>query len=527
MRLSPHYPLSANPDSFAAVGAASDSVNIPRRGNADLLEMHGITKRFGATVALRGVDFAARQGEVHALLGQNGSGKSTLMKVAYGEVRPDEGEIFVDGSVRRFKTPREALRVGIAAVAQELPLALDVSVAENVLAGRLPTRGGFIDWQRANETTASLLMSLRCAIDPRTPTRALPPHDRQMVAIAHALNVGARILIFDEPTSSLDVDQVDRFFDVMHGMKERGIAVILITQRLAEVHAAADRVTALRDGREVASCGVGEVTPRALAMLVAGETPQVVRPKARPGTKPLLEVRGLNAAGLRDATLTVRSGEILGVSGLVGSGRSALFRAVFGAIPFEAEAVVLDGVAVRVRSPSHAVSLGLALVTGDRAHEGLARLLDVEDNLLMVRRRRLSIRKIDRRSDRILAASLVRDLGVRAAGLNVPVSSLSGGNQQKVVLGKWLARTPRLLLLDEPTRGIDVAAKADFHAAVAGLAAKGVGVVIGSLDDQELLDTCSRIIVMRHGRIVAELDAARTNEQELLALSSGVEAVGN
>ncbi len=489
------------------------------------LEMRGIVKRYGATIALAGVDFTARAGEVHALLGQNGSGKSTLMKIAYGEVRADAGEVRIGGESRRFRSPREAIAAGVAAVAQELPLASPLTVTENVLAGRLPTRRGRIRWAEAYESTASLLADLGSGINPRTLVRDLAPNDRQLIAIAHALSVGARILIFDEPTSSLSIAHVHRLFEVMRRLKEQGLAVVFITQRLAEIPLAGDTVTVLRDGHVVASERAADLSSRELATLVAGQTVHAHAPRPRVEEAPLLAVAGLTVGStLRDVTFGVRKGEIVGVSGLVGCGRSELFRTLFGVLRPLVGTISVLGQRVDVRSPSHAVHLGIALVTGDRTNEGLAPHLSVQDNLLMVRRRRLSLRMINRRSERSLAIALVSDLHVRAAALNAPITSLSGGNQQKVVLGKWLAEKPRLLLLDEPTRGVDIAAKAEFHAVVERLAAEeGVGVLIGSLDDQELIETCHRILVMHRGKIVAEVDAASATERQLLALASGVE----
>jgi ABC-type sugar transport system ATPase subunit len=490
-----------------------------------VLTLRAVRKAYGRTTALDGVDFDIRPGEIHALLGQNGSGKSTLMKVAYGEAQPDSGELSLDGSSVRFRTPHDALRHGIAAVAQEVPAALDMTVAENVLMGDLPMRGPLVDWRGAYRRASEILASLGSAIDPRATVRSLLPHERQTVAIAHALARHSKVIILDEPTSSLSVAQAERLFEVMRQLRRRGVGLVFITQRLKEIASVADRVTVLRDGRKVGERGGGESLMDGLEELMTGRTfDSVVHSRVRSDASALLQVSRLaDDTVLRGVDLTVSEGEIVGVAGLIGCGRSQLFRALFGAAPFSSGEIIFNGRQLRDLTPRKAIRKRIAFVTGDRRGEGLLFDQSVQENLMLVRRRSMSLRPLRFEAERELAERLVRDLRIRASSLGAPVRSLSGGNQQKVVLGKWLAAEPRLLILDEPTRGVDVAAKADFYGTITSLAGQGLGVLVGSLDTQELLDVCHRILVMYRGAVVADLDAATTNEGDVIRLASGLE----
>jgi ABC-type sugar transport system ATPase subunit len=490
-----------------------------------VLTLRAIRKAFGRTIALDGVDFDIRPGEIHALLGQNGSGKSTLMKIAYGELQPDSGKLSLDGSPVQLRTPHDALQQGIAAVAQEVPTALDLTVAENVLLGALPTRRAVVDWPQVYRRAAEILAELGSTVDPRLPVRALSPHERQTVAIAHALARRSRVIILDEPTSSLSVAQADRLFEIMNLLKARGVGFVFITQRLKEISAVADRVTVLRDGRKVGERDRSQSLMVGLEELVTGRTYESVKhARVRPDAPALLEVEGLFDGGaVRGVDLTVDEGEIVGVAGLIGCGRSELFRALFGAAPFTAGSIVFNGKPLQAHAPHNAIRERIALVTGDRRGEGLLLDQSVQENLMLVTRRSLSLRPLRAESERQIAERLVHELRIRVSSLSAPVRSLSGGNQQKVVLGKWLAANPRLLILDEPTRGVDVAAKADFYETVTSLASKGLGVLVGSLDTQELLDVCHRIVVMYRRAVVADLEASMTSEGELIRLASGME----
>lgn len=504
----------------------STTVESPTRSGQSLaLSMRGIVKTFGATTALAGVDLDIRTGEIHALLGQNGSGKSTLMKVAFGEVRPEQGEIEYFGRARRFSSPHDALEAGLAMVPQEFPSALDLTVTENVLLGRLPRRAGVVDWVAAHREARRVLDILGADLSLTTPLRRLAPHERQLVAIGHALACGSRLLILDEPTSSLSVEETGRLFEVMRRMRDQGIGLVFITQRLREVTQVADRITIIRDGHKIGELGPGDDQERIERLVTGSAFEATTVPPRVTSSSSVLTVRRLaDGDRLRGIDLTVAPGEIVGISGLLDCGRTELLRTVFGASnrPWTGE-IEIGGDKLARHTPATGIRSGVALVTADRRHEGLNLLGSIHDNLMMVRRRHLSLRLLRHRQERSLARRLARDLRIKAQSLSQPVGTLSGGNQQKVVLGKWLALEPRLLLLDEPTRGIDVAAKADFYRTVTRLAEQGVGVVIGSLDDAELLEVCHRVVVLRSGRVVADLDSRSASEDVLLMHAAGLE----
>jgi len=467
-------------------------------------------------------------GEIHALLGQNGSGKSTLMKIAFGEVQPDSGEILIDGTPHTFQTPRASLAAGVAMVPQETPSALDLSVAENIFLGMLGTGFGRINWRQIYQRAEKLLDELGVQINVTRTVRSLAPHDRQLVAIAHALAVKSRFLIFDEPTSSLSIIETQKLFEVMRRLRNQGVGLVFITQRLREVAEVADRITILRDGIKVGErASIKQEDEDDIVRLVTGAgTIASQSTKAASDKAPLLKVSSLSdGKALQDVSLEVRAGEIVGISGLLGSGRTELLRALFGAAdrPCRGQ-VTLNNKSLSLSDPYEAVRDGVALVTADRRHEGLLLDQSIYENILMVRRRHLSLKKIDFDSDFRLVQRLVTELRIKANSLDARVRTLSGGNQQKVVLGKWLASNPQLLLLDEPTRGIDVGARSDFYKAVIALAAQGAGVLVGSLDDAELLEVCHRIVVIRQGKIVANFDAAETTANELLFHASGLKA---
>lgn len=486
------------------------------------LQLRGMEKTYGATRALRGVDFDVRRGEVHALLGQNGSGKSTLMKIAYGEVQPDAGSIVMSGEATRFRLPQDALAAGIGAVAQEVPLVPALSVAENISLGRLRRRRLGLDRRDAENTARETLARLGSDVDVRRPVATLAPFERQLVAIARALSSNTEVLILDEPTSSLSVDHARDLFGVLDGLRRQGVAMVLITQKLKEVGEVADRVTILRDGEKV-----GEYTESLDRLPIdelvgAVQPPDQVRTRLSSDRAPVLEVTELQGPGMDGVSLQVNAGEIVGLAGLAGCGRPELLRALFGG-PRSGGRMTLDGIVYAPRSPGAAISRKVAFVTGDRRGEGLNLDQSVRENLMTVRRRRSGLRPLDHRRERTLAAEMVARLRIKTGSIDAPVRTLSGGNQQKVVLAKWLLSTPRLLLLDEPTRGVDVAAKQDFYRVIEELADSGLGVVIGSLDDRELLEVCDRILVLREGRVAADLDAATATEQDLIRHSSGLE----
>jgi ABC-type sugar transport system ATPase subunit len=488
-----------------------------------VLRLRGIQKAFGRTRALQGVDFEVRAGEVHALLGQNGSGKSTLMKIAYGELTPDQGAIEVEGRPAAFHSPHDAARLGISAVSQELELVPGLSASENILLGRLPRRGPAVRWAEVRRRAREVLRELGTDVDPRLPVGRLRIDQRQVVAIARAVATQARVIVFDEPTSSLGSDHVEALFATMRRLRDRGIGMVFISQRLQDVEKVADRITVLRDGLVAGTLPAAEARPEAITRLMIGRslTDFFGKRPVEPGPA-ALEVRNLTLRpAFRDVTLTVRQGEIVGIAGLVGCGRAEVLRAIYGARRADAGEVRLLGRPVRFRDPGDAVRAGVALVPGDRKLEGLVLPASVQHNLMLARNHRLRVTPLRGGAERRLTDSLIARLQIRPPSASAPVFTLSGGNQQKVALGRWLAVSCRVLLLDEPARGIDVGARAEIYGVIGELADRGLAVLISSSETPELLGLCDRILVMAQGRVVAALGAAEATEAEIMDHATG------
>lgn len=491
---------------------------------APLLELQGIEKRFGAVTALAGVDFDVRPGEVHGLVGENGSGKSTLMKIAYGELAPSAGEIRVAGERVTLRTPQDAARRGIVAVAQEVPLVGSLSVSENVLLGRLPRTGPAVSRRLIRRQAVEALAQLNSVLDPDLPVSALSPNDRQVVAIARALSTQARVIVLDEPTSSLTEERAEALFEIVRRLRDRGLGIIFISQRLPDLAKVADRITALRDGRVVGTLPAAAATEDVITRLIVGRSldDYFQRPERRSPGDEVLSVTDL-AVGRRGAkvSFTVRAGEVVGLAGLVGSGRSELLRAVFGADTPASGQVRVDGRPLRPGSPRAAIRAGLAFVTGDRKNEGLLLNRSVAQNITLAIGRRLSLRPVTERAEAGLVRRLIQRVRLRPPDPRRIVGQLSGGNQQKVVFAKWVATQPRVLLLDEPTRGIDVGAKSELYGLISELAEAGVAVVISSSENSELIGICDRILVLFDGRVVAERDCAGLDEVEVAHYAAG------
>jgi ABC-type sugar transport system ATPase subunit len=487
-----------------------------------LLQLLDVHKQFGSTRALRGVNFEIRRGEVHALLGENGSGKSTLMKIAYGELPPTSGRIIVDGSEQTFASPHAALQAGIAAVPQEVPLVDSLSIVENILLGQLPTRGLLVGWDHARRRAAEVLEVLGSDIDPDEPARRLLSSERQIVAIARALAVNARILIFDEPTSSLTAEHASTLFRIIRQLKEHGVGMVFISQRLADVQEISDRVTVMRDGLVAGVLPAAEADHDRITELMIGRslTDYFHKHKLKP-RGPLLDVRALTLHGsFEDVSFHVEAGEVVGVAGLVGCGRVELLRSIFGADRRPQGQIRVSGQEHRPRGPASSIRLKIGMVTGDRKTEGLVLSRTVHENVSMVRNRRLSLRLLRHGDDRRITHGLIQRLHIHTPNADVTCQRLSGGNQQKVVLAKWLGLDMDLLLLDEPTRGVDVGAKAEIYQIISELADAGMGVLVSSSENQELLGICDRILVMFRGRLVSELNAEDASEAELIALAT-------
>jgi rhamnose transport system ATP-binding protein len=493
---------------------------------APLLAVAGIEKSFPGVRALSGVSFEVEAGEVHALLGENGAGKSTLIKIISGVYRPDQGSIHVNGEELRLDRPDDARRAGIATIYQELLLFRDLTVAENVFMGHAPRgRGGRLDWKAMAAKTEALLASLD--IHDLAPSRivgALTVGNRQRVEILRALSQDARLLIMDEPTAALTEYDVTRLFDIVRRLKSRGVGIIYISHRMDEIFQLADRVTVLRDGAQVGTRRVAETSSAELVQMMVGRKIESLFPKTVAAIgAPVLEVRDLVRRPMtKGVSLTVRAGEIVGLAGLVGSGRSELAQTIFGVTPAESGEIVLAGQTVRIRSPGAARNLGIAYVPEDRGAQGLVRPMNVRENFSLASLSKVSHGGfIDRAAETRLAEDGVARFSVRTSSLDQIVGRLSGGNQQKIVLGKWLANKPKLLILDEPTRGIDVGAKAEIHRLMSELAGQGLAILMISSELPEVLGMSDRVLVMREGRFVAEFARADATPEAVGAAMMG------
>jgi rhamnose transport system ATP-binding protein len=490
-----------------------------------LLRLQQVSKSFGAVAALRDAQLDLAAGEVHALVGENGAGKSTLVKILAGVYQPDAGAVTLDGREVTFAGPAEALAAGIAVIYQEPTLFPDLSVAENIFVGRQPVKAGRrIDTAEMRRRSVALFGRLGVQLDPDRPARGLSIADQQLVEIAKALSYDARILVMDEPTAALSGVEVDRLFAVARALRDGGAAVLFISHRFDEVFALCQRVTVMRDGRWVVTSPIDELTVDTLVRQMVGRDVATLFPKQDAETREvLLDVRGLTRAGVfADVGFTVRGGEIVALAGLVGAGRSEVVRAVFGIDRYDAGQVLVAGDRLPPGRPSAAIAAGLALVPEDRRQQGLVMELSVERNATLTRRWQLSrFGFLPLRRELAAAREWTRRLQVKAGRLTDPVSTLSGGNQQKVVLAKWLSTTPRVLIVDEPTRGIDVGTKAEVHRLMSQLAADGVAVLMVSSELPEVLGMADRVLVMHEGRLVADIPRGSADEESVMYAATG------
>ncbi|MEP7292079.1 MAG: sugar ABC transporter ATP-binding protein [Chloroflexota bacterium] len=487
-----------------------------------LLELSHISKGFPGVQALSDVQFEMLPGEVHALLGENGAGKSTLIKIVSGVHHPDTGEIRFEGRPVQFNNPREAQAMGIATIYQELSLYTELTVAENIFMGHAPrNRFGALDWGTMRRQAQNILESLNIFdMDVNRKIGTMTVGNRQRVEIAKALSQNARILIMDEPTAALTEVDVQRLFELVRLLRTRGVGIIYISHRLEEVFLLTDRVTVLRDGHYVATKPVAQTSPDELISMMVGRAIDKLFPKLETTIgEPVLEVRDLVRKPLtRGVNLTVRAGEIVGLAGLVGSGRSELAQVVFGMTPAESGQIIVNGKPVQIKSPGQAMKLGIAYVPEDRGTQGLVRQMRIRENVsLAVLRGMVKGPFVDRAAEQNLARRTIDQLSIRAYSSEQVVNKLSGGNQQKVVVGKWLARKPRLLIMDEPTRGVDVGAKAEIHRLLSELAQQGLAILMISSELPEILGMSDRILVMREGRIVAEYSRQEANQEQIAA----------
>ncbi|WP_121750104.1 sugar ABC transporter ATP-binding protein [Streptomyces sp. E2N166] len=491
-----------------------------------LLSMSGITKSFPGVRALDGVDLDVQAGEVHCLLGQNGAGKSTLIKVLAGAHQPDTGTIRWRGEEVTLRSPIAAMRLGIATIYQELDLVEDLSVAENVHLGHEPTAAGFVVRGRAAKaSTAQLLKRLgHPEVDPGRLVGELPAAQQQIVSMARALSHDVRLIVMDEPSAALDPDEVDNLFRIVADLTAEGVAVVYISHRLEEIRRIGDRVTVLKDGRAVAGGLPAESTPtREVVALMTGRNVEYVfpeRPAGTPEGDPVLSVRGLAREGeFAPLDLEIRPGEIVGLAGLVGSGRSEILETVYGARKASAGQILVDGTPLRPGSVRAAVRAGLGLAPEERKAQALLMLESVTRNVSVSAMSRFSRGGwIDRGAELGAARAATRELSLRPDNPSAPVRTLSGGNQQKAVLARWLLRGCKVLLLDEPTRGVDVGARAELYAVVRRLADEGLAVLLVSSEVPEVLGLADRVLVLREGRVVHEAPARELDEHRVLDL---------
>ncbi|MDX3849992.1 sugar ABC transporter ATP-binding protein [Streptomyces sp. AK02-01A] len=495
------------------------------RGPAPVLALKDVSKSFGAVRALRDVTLRLFPGEAHALAGENGAGKSTLIKTLAGVHRPDAGEVLLDGEPVVFHGPAGARDAGIAVIYQEPTLFPDLSIAENIFMGRQPRRSlGRIDHRAVRESTAALMKRLGVALDPRRPARGLSIADQQIVEIAKALSFDARVLIMDEPTAALTGSETARLFSVVRTLLAEGVAVLFISHRLEEIFELCLRVTVLRDGRLISSRPLAGLTEDDLVRGMVGRDLGELYPKQNAAVgETALSVRRLTREGVfRDVSFDVRRGEIVALAGLVGAGRSEVAQALFGVDRADAGEVEVNGRALRAGSPTAAMDAGLALVPEDRRRRGLVMEMSVERNIALTGLGRLGRGGMVRRAlESGLAADWAVRLQLKYNRLADPVEVLSGGNQQKVVLAKWLATEPSVLIVDEPTRGIDVGTKAEVHRLLSSLAAEGLAVLMISSDLPEVLGMADRVLVMREGRLTAEIPRAEATEETVMAAATG------
>ena len=489
-----------------------------------ILRMSNISKSFAGVHALQGVKLELCPGEVHALLGENGAGKSTLVKVITGVHQPDSGEIFLNGQPVRFSDPRMAASLGISAIYQELSIFPDLDIAENIFVGRRPTlAGSLVDWQRMYREAGKLMDSLGVHMDLKIKARNLSIAQQQMIEIARALSVNASILIMDEPTSALTLNEVDDLFQIIRRLRSTGTAILFISHRLEELFQIADRVTVLRDGAYVDTRSMAGVTQDELIRMMVGRTVTDLFPKKNVQIGAVaLRVSHLTRRGVfEDISFELHRGEILGMAGLVGAGRTEVSQALFGVVPAHSGTIEIDGQVVQISSPSEAMRYGMAYVPEDRQHHGLVLPMDITENItLPVLPRYSKMGWLADKSAQQAAHRAATQMEVKATTVWQKARELSGGNQQKVVLAKWLSTGPRILVLDEPTRGIDIGTKAAVHSLMSELASQGIAILMISSELPEVLGMSDRILVMHEGKQTALFDRSEATQEKIMTAAT-------
>jgi ribose transport system ATP-binding protein len=491
-----------------------------------LLQMRGITKRYPGVTALDNVDFEVMPGEVHALVGENGAGKSTLMKILAGADVKDSGQILIGGEEVHITTPQEAMRLGISIIYQEFNLVPYMNAAENIFLGREPMSKvpGIVDFRRMYAEAERVISELGVRLDVRVPVNQLSVAQQQMVEIAKATSRSARIIAMDEPSATLTEHELENLFSLIRRLRADGVSIIYISHRLDEIFRIADRVTVLRDGKFIATKPVSETSrEEIIRMMVGRELKDTIPKKEVAHGDVVLEVKGLNRSGvIHDISFAVRRGEILGIAGLVGAGRTEVARAIFGADPIDSGEILLEGKPVTIRSPKDAIRLGIGLMTEDRKALGLILGMAVRENVTLANLDPLSrLGFVSRRKEQEVTNRFVEDLMIKTPSIEQAVQNLSGGTQQKVVLAKWLFTQSKVLIFDEPTRGIDVGAKTEIYQLMNRLAEQGVGIIMISSELPEILGMSDRILVMHDGRIVGELSREEATQEKIMFLATG------
>jgi ribose transport system ATP-binding protein len=487
-----------------------------------LLQTVSIRKQYASTLALDDVSVSFEGGKINALLGKNGAGKSTLVKILAGTTTPTGGKILINGNQVELRSAQDAFRHGIATVYQELSLIPDLTIGENILLGRLPHRRGglVIDWPEVFLRAANVLAGMQVDIDVRKKASSLGVAQQQVVEIAKAMSFNPSVLMLDEPTSALANHETESLFTLMRQLAARGVVIVHITHRLQELSRIADTVTVLRDGRLVGSVPMGQCTPQSIVRMMFGQVEQKQRPaNLKAGTEPILEVKNLRRTGkFQDVNFRLNRGEVLGIAGMLGSGRTELLRGLFGADPIDAGEIIFDGKPVKSPTPKKMCRLGMAFTPEERKEQGLVQIMSSRTNMCLASLDRISSGGLlTAGRERAVVWRMIDRLAIKLPDMNQPVSSLSGGNQQKVVVGKWLNTEPKVILFDEPTRGIDVQAKQQIFQIMWDLSRQGISSIFVSSELEELVEVCHRILIMKNGRIADEADPENCRVDDLFA----------
>ncbi len=491
---------------------------------SDILVMKNITKKFPGVTALNNVTFSCKKGEVHALMGENGAGKSTLIKLLSGASTPTSGEIFFEGKPLKAKTPHDVQDLGIAIIHQELNLVPNMNAVENIFLGREIKNGQFVNFKEMKKRSQEILRSLNIKINLEVPVRKLSVAQQQMIEIAKALSMDASFIIMDEPTASLTNNEIDALFEIVCSLKEKGVTIIFISHHLSEIFECADRVTVLKDGEYIGTKDIDEIDESSLIRMMVGRELSEIYPDISSVNKtPILEVKGLSRKGVLDnINFTANKGEVLGIAGLVGSGRTELARAIFGADKIDSGVIKIDGKEVTINQSIDAMKQGIGFVTEDRKSQGLILGLTIRENICISLLKSITNKAfVNKYKEKEIANRYIKSLKIATPSMEAKAVNLSGGNQQKVVLGKWLARECRIIILDEPTRGIDVGAKVEIYNLMRELSNNGTAVIMISSELPEIIGMSDRVLVMREGRINGELTHEEVTEEKILEYAMG------